>query len=190
MLTAASQVWLSYWIETGKEQKNPRNVIIFSSLTGGAITLSLVVSLGFCYLTSRGSLNLHLSMVAAVFKSPLAIFTAKKVNDILFCFSRDIDNVDIFLPHVLQNLVNHLTQPMTIGFVICWANPWLTLATIPVSLLTSYWCWYFIKAIEQLKTIENATAAPLYTQFTETAQGITTIRSHQLQDTFYGKFVR
>ena len=181
-------MWLPYWMEipTTKEQQHPRNMAVYGGLAGGAVILSFLASFLFYFIVSNGSLQFHGRMVESVLKSPMEFFNTNKANSILSRFSYDTRSTDMSALNVLFSLLNQLAYPIVIAVVVCWANHWIILAAIPLSVLLVCYCNYFIVATEQLKTLVTVTAAPLYIQFADTARGIATVRNHGQQARFLG----
>jgi ABC-type multidrug transport system fused ATPase/permease subunit len=68
------------------------------------------------------------------------------------------------------------------GILICLGSSYIA-ATIPVALLALYWIQkYYLRTSRQMRLLDLEYKSPLYQQFTETLEGLETIRAFGWQD--------
>ena len=95
---------------------------------------------------------------------------------ILNRFSKDIDYVDLQIPMNVRLLVN--TGMSVIGTVVVMitAMPLFIVVILPVSLVYYFVQKFYVNTARQVKRMESVTRSPIYTHFSESITGATTIR--------------
>lgn len=178
VLEIMPQIWLRIWTERGDGSKD-------SSYTGGYVgfvVCSMVLGLvNIDYFlivgVERSSNNLHEQLLTAVCRAPLHFFTTTESGSILNRFSQDMSLIDMSLP-----LAFYLTFDLTLrglvqtGVVASGASYFA--AFLPVSFLALYLVQkYYLLTSRQMRLLDLEAKTPLYTQFTEIAAGLSTVRS-------------
>ena len=116
------------WIE----QKQKLNLIIYGSLVGGALALSVSRCLFYYCTTLRCSENLHDQMVISMLQSPVFFFDTNPSGRILNRFSKDIGIVDEFLPPTSLLAIQYILQTLASVCVTCSTNYWALIGVIPM----------------------------------------------------------
>ncbi|KAH8195838.1 hypothetical protein TruAng_009991 [Truncatella angustata] len=176
--TNFSTVWLNFW--SADTYSLPRS--IYSGLYGGISAFELVATgcAGAVLLlvaVPRIGKRFHASAVNTVMSAPLDLFTHTETGTITNLFSQDMSLIDMDLP---LSMINFLVLMMTlIGNLAVVAIPSPYLAISYPFLFGALWALQlgYLRTSRQLRLLDLEAKSPLYNQFLETAQGITTIRS-------------
>ena len=83
---------------TDEEQKKNVTLLVYGSITAVSLLLTVVSSYCFYLAALRASENLHNEMTKAVLRAPVLFFDTNPTGRILNRFSKDIRNMDDFLP--------------------------------------------------------------------------------------------
>jgi len=110
------------------------------------------------------------------------------VGRILNRFSSDTNTVDDSLPFILNILLAQLAGLVGALCVSLYAMPWLGLVIIPMVPIYLNLQHRYRHASRDIKRLSSNAMSPLYTHFTETLQGLTTIRSMRASPRFQRDF--
>ncbi|TCD67602.1 hypothetical protein EIP91_012232 [Steccherinum ochraceum] len=150
-----------------------------STLTGA---LSSVILWVFCSI--RSSKHLHDNMLQGVMRAPMSFFEQTPTGRILNLFSRDIYVVDSILARVIQNVIRTLCTAGVILWVIGYSFP-LFLVAVP------FLGWFYVRVMiyylatsRELKRLDAVSRSPIFAWFSESLNGLSTIRAFNQQDVF------
>lgn len=127
---------------------------------------------------------LRCSFMRQVLRAPMAFFDTTPVGRILNRFSKDIYTVDEQLPATLRMFLNTLFSSLGIVVVISFVTPWFLCAFIPLGKIYHAVQQIYISSSREVKRLDSITRSPIYSQFSETLAGISTIRAFSKQDDF------
>ena len=172
------QVWLRIWTEHGTNADRDFYAGIYSLLAISAVVAS-AVSMGFYLLLviPKSAQHLHLVLLKAVVSAPLYFFTTTDSGTLLNRFSQDMTLVDQKLPIAFFgttfNVLNVLAESALIA-----SGATYVAAIIPFC-VASIWALqrYYLRTSRQVRHLDLEAKSPLYTHFTETMSGLTTIRA-------------
>ncbi|ORX49049.1 P-loop containing nucleoside triphosphate hydrolase protein [Hesseltinella vesiculosa] len=125
----------------------------------------------------RASKTLYNLMLARVLRAPLRFFDTTPVGRILNRFAKDIETIDSSIPNDFTNfLINWIqvaSSIVVVGFVI----PMFAVPMIIVALVNIAVGVMFVYTSRELRRMDSVSRSPLFSHFTETIVGITTIRA-------------
>lgn len=206
-LLSFSNWWLSYWIHQGSGtdvidietgHKLHTNIIenphlklyemVYGLLVVGMLVTTLV--LGFLYMktTFRASSKLHDRLLYRVLHCPMKFFETVPTGRILNIFTRDLDEVDVQLPIVMDPFLQHFMIIVFSLLIVAYVFVWFFIAIVFMAVFLFFLHRVFRASIRDLKRIENANRAPLYTHISTTVQGLATIQAFQRQEDFIERF--
>ncbi|KAK4206285.1 ABC transporter-like protein 2 [Rhypophila decipiens] len=151
---------------------------IYAALQGAGLVASglvtwwtlniLAVAIGF---------RLHEVLSVTVMGSTPQLFSPTDSGSILNRSTQDIQLADIQLPLSLQIVVTNLLTLVAQAGLIASVSPWIALS-YPVLLAVFYLISkYYVRTARQMRTLDLEEKAPLYAQFLETLEGMSTIRA-------------
>lgn len=123
----------------------------------------------------------HHTLLDTVMHAPLTFFSTTPAGRIINRFSRDMDAVDIQIPTIAGNTLAALMSVAAVVLLVIIANPWTALGIVP--LVIFYW-WirrYYHRVFREIQRLENISASPIFTQFQETLDGLSSIRAYGME---------
>jgi ABC-type multidrug transport system fused ATPase/permease subunit len=159
--------------------------IIIYALFGIGIIISKNLRLIVTFFGAlKASHNLHRNLLKSVLYSPLRFFEVTPVGRILNRFSKDIQIADNQVLLYITLFFEQLMQIITILVIIASVAP-LFLIVVPFLMYAFYTvAKYYLMTSRELKRFESTTRSPIYAQFSETLNGVSTIRAYSAEDRF------
>ncbi|XP_063073871.1 ATP-binding cassette sub-family C member 9-like [Engraulis encrasicolus] len=184
---AFSNVTGSYGNTTAEAYYNEHRyyyVSVFSILCGAGIALCLITSLTVEFLGLTAATNLHHNLLNKIIHAPLRFFDVTPLGQILNRFSADTNIIDQHIPPTLESLTRSTLLCLSAIGVIAFVTPAFLVAMLPITV-----CFYFIQkyfrvASKDLQDLDDSTQLPLLFHFSETAEGLTTIRAFRHESRF------
>lgn len=115
---------------------------------------------------------------------PMAFFDTTPLGRIINRFSKDTDVIDAFLPSVMRNWIWMFFSVVAIFIVISISTPLFMTVALPVIIVYYFVQKFYVATSRQLKRIESTTRSPIYSHFSETVSGQSTIRAYNEQRRF------
>ena len=94
-------------------------------------------------------------------------------------FSKDVYTIDEELTRTVTTYLSTIIKVVSIMLYICFITPIFLLGLFPIILFYVKAQKYFIKTSRELTRLENTSRSPVYALFTETLDGITSIRAYK-----------
>jgi ABC-type multidrug transport system fused ATPase/permease subunit len=114
----------------------------------------------------------------------MSFFETTPTGRIVNRFSSDMDDLDVSLAvHVNHSLIIVL-QIISTFAVIVFATPIFAVVIIPTVIIYICVQKFYVATQRQLKRHESSTRSPIFSHFTETLNGASTIRAFELVDNF------
>ncbi|KAI9369298.1 ABC transporter type 1, transmembrane domain-containing protein [Aspergillus egyptiacus] len=170
--------WISFWASDTYSESNAFYMGLYAVLRILQLLgffLAALLALG--PMVSDAGTKLHSNALSTVIRAPLHFFTNTDIGAITNLFSQDTTIIDSELPEQLFNIAAGLCGLIGTACVIALASPWLAL-TYPI-LAAVFWVIQrvYLRTSKQLRFLDLEAKSPLYANFLETTQGITTIRA-------------
>uniref|UniRef100_A0A2C9M896 ABC transmembrane type-1 domain-containing protein n=1 Tax=Biomphalaria glabrata TaxID=6526 RepID=A0A2C9M896_BIOGL len=124
----------------------------------------------------RAAGTLHNHMLANVLRSPMSFFDTTPSGRIMNRFSGDVETVDNTLPSLFRSWMNTFFGTISTIIVISYSTPIFMVVILPLGVLYYLVQRFYIPTSRQLKRIESTTKSPVFTHFTETITGATSIQ--------------
>ncbi|XP_029344396.1 multidrug resistance-associated protein 1 isoform X2 [Acyrthosiphon pisum] len=188
----SSSIWLSIWShddgslthETENDSKRFMHLTVYGLLGFGQIFSSIASSITFSLGTILAAEKLYKLINARIFKNPLSLFDTTPVGRILNRLSKDIDTIDNVLPLLIKLRIQVIVSVFAILIVISYSTPIFITVIIPISIIYFIIQRFFIATSRQLKRLESISRSPIYSHFSETIAGATSIRAYGAQSKF------
>ncbi|KAJ3359817.1 hypothetical protein HDU91_004794 [Kappamyces sp. JEL0680] len=127
----------------------------------------------------RASRKLHQDLLHAILYSPLRFFEVTPVGRILNRFSKDIETIDNQTIHSLQFFLWCVFSSLS---TLCFIGVLTPIFLISVPVVASVFVYYgqlYLNVTRELKRLESVTKSPIYSQFSETLAGVSSIRAYE-----------
>ncbi|CAN0096597.1 unnamed protein product, partial [Discosporangium mesarthrocarpum] len=132
----------------------------------------------------KASVTLHDNMSARVMRAPVGWFEKTPLGRILNRFSSDMQEVDKELMEAFKSTVACAFSALAIVVVISYTVPFLIIFLVPVSAVAVWFGIRYLKASRELKRLDSVSRSPIYAHFSESVNGVSTIRAFGAQERF------
>ena len=133
---------------------------------------------------AKASKILHQRLLRRVMRSPMSFFDTNPTGRIVNRFSADIDKIDLTIPFILSDFLWCLCEVLAIICIISYSTPSFLYVIIPLFILYMVIQRAYIKSSRQLKRLESISKSPIFSHFTESVSGATTIRAFSQEERF------
>ena len=175
------QVWLGWWADANARHPNQKLGYYLGvyAMLGVMALVSLIISCWQIIITMvpQSGENFHHRLLKTVLAAPLTFFSTTDTGVTLNRFSQDLQLIDMDLPLSALNFVA--------AFILCVAQIILigvssmyAAISFPVCFLFVYLIQkFYLRTSRQLRFLDLEAKSPLYSIFSETIAGLTTIRA-------------
>lgn len=132
----------------------------------------------------RSARNLHNGLLINTMRLPMAFFDTTPLGRVLNRFSKDTDVIDAFLPQVMRNWIWMFFSVVAIFIVISISTPIFMAVGAPVIVVYYFVQKFYVSTSRQLKRLESVTRSPIYSHFSESIGGQSTIRAYSEERRF------
>uniref|UniRef100_A0A8C2ZIU4 ATP-binding cassette, sub-family C (CFTR/MRP), member 9 n=1 Tax=Cyclopterus lumpus TaxID=8103 RepID=A0A8C2ZIU4_CYCLU len=157
---------------------------VFIVLCAAGITLCLITSLTVEFLGLSAATNLHHNLLNKIIHAPIRFFDITPLGQILNRFSADTNIIDQHIPPTLESLTRSTLLCLSAIGVISSITPGFLLTLVPLAVAFYFIQKYFRVASKDLQDLDDSTQLPLLCHFSETAEGLTTIRAFRHEARF------
>uniref|UniRef100_A0A4W5RH32 ATP-binding cassette, sub-family C (CFTR/MRP), member 8 n=1 Tax=Hucho hucho TaxID=62062 RepID=A0A4W5RH32_9TELE len=198
-LMVAIDYWLAHWtshVITAKMDATGRNctvecgfshswyLSVFSVLCCLGIVLCLVTSVAVEWTGLRVAKELHHNLLSKIILAPMRLFETTPLGNILNRFSSDTNTIDQHIPATLECLSRSTLLCVSALGVISYVTPVFLIALVPLAIACYFIQKYFRVASRDLQQLDDSTQLPLLSHFSETVEGLTTIRAFRYESRF------
>jgi len=181
-----SNVWLQYWSSQNNKTGSNQNVTMYLGVYAAIglvfacfVVIQTLLLTIFCAI--RCSRVLHESMLRRIIRAPMSFFDTQPIGRTLNRFSKDQNVVDEVLPRSFQMYFRTLISVSSVLIVISTSTPYFMTFVIPIAFLYYVTQKYYLGASRELKRLDSVSKSPMFSHFSETLDGIQTIRAYQQQ---------
>lgn len=185
------QVWLGWWAAANAQRPNQKlgYYLGIYAMLGVMGLISLIISCWQIIITMvpQSGENFHHRLLKTVLAAPLTFFSTTDTGVTLNRFSQDLQLIDMDLPLSALNFVAAfilcIAQIILIGISSVYAA-----ISFPVCFLFVYLIQkFYLRTSRQLRFLDLEAKSPLYSLFSETIAGLTTIRAFGWQRSLEAK---
>uniref|UniRef100_A0A673IIN6 ATP-binding cassette sub-family C member 9-like n=1 Tax=Sinocyclocheilus rhinocerous TaxID=307959 RepID=A0A673IIN6_9TELE len=159
-------------------------ILVILKLSFLAIALCLITSLTVEFLGVAAATNLHHNLLNKIIHAPIRFFDVTPLGQILNRFSADTNIIDQHIPPTLESLTRSTLLCLSAIGVIAFVTPAFLIALVPLAVAFYFIQKYFRVASKDLQDLDDSTQLPLLCHFSETAEGLTTIRAFRHEARF------
>eukprot|EP00752_Nemacystus_decipiens_P009274 g8285.t1 len=181
--------WLSYWSDKFLEDgaTSAWYQYVYAGLCVGLVSMYLIRALLFAIQAVKSSRHLHRVLTGGVMRAPVSFFDTTPIGRVLNRFTKDMDSIDLLLPRNVPQFVATLSVLVGVMITIIIVLPWFAFVIVPVG-----YCYYKVQMYyrpvnRDLQRLESVSRSPIFAQFSETLNGVSTLRAYNQQDEFINR---
>jgi ABC-type multidrug transport system fused ATPase/permease subunit len=160
------------------------DVGIYSGLNGTEAVFMLLFLYTMTRFLYRSGKFLHEKALAGIIRAPVSFFDRTPMGRAIARFSVDFTTIDIQLgPILILMFVSGFNLASTL-FSMSLGAPWMLIVAIPSTIFCFIFQRYYQLASIQVKRLESASKAPIYSHFGETIAGASSVRAFAISDQF------
>ncbi|KFA48354.1 hypothetical protein S40293_04500 [Stachybotrys chartarum IBT 40293] len=181
-------VWLQWWSHAETTNPGSRTSYylgiygLFSALCLVAYWTELILLLHVGM--PRSSYKLHKTLLSTVLAAPHWFFVSTDSGQILNRFSQDLALIDLQLPIALIDTIYLVATCLMEAALIASSSRWIAVMYPAIILVLYVLQKFYLRTSRQLRLIEIEAKSPVYSQFSETLRGLSTIRAFGWQQDF------
>ena len=178
----AVDTWLSVWASDSLGRDAGWYMSMYAVITAAYFMLQALRSVSLARFGIRAGEQLHRELWHGIVFAPLVFFETTPVGRILNRFAKDIAEVDDVLPDTLQWFLMCLLRVLSILTMVTIASPLFAVALLPLVGLYWYFREYYRRSSRELQRLESLSRSPVFAHFSETLNGLPTIRAFCVQE--------
>ncbi|CEI91841.1 hypothetical protein RMCBS344292_06118 [Rhizopus microsporus] len=170
------------------EERSPVNVDyyigIYIVISVSCILFEAIRSAMLYWGSIRGARILFDSLVDRIVRAPMRFFDTTPVGRILNRFGKDVSVIDLQLARSASFLIECVTAIIAATVVMSAITPEFIITVILIGALYVLIGLFYLRASRELKRLNSVSRSPIYSQFTESLIGVTTIRAYGVEEQF------
>lgn len=194
-----TNIWLSRWSTTQEvfttitredesQAANSRmrheRLFIYVSLGLFQILFILIARLFCIKMTLASCTYLHDTVLYSIVRSPMQYFITTPIGRIINKMSKDLEVFHNSIPSSFMESISCLSLILSLDIIISYSTPWFLVTLAPVFILYMFIQRYFVASTRQLRRIESTSSSPIFSQFNESINGVSSIRAYKAQERF------
>lgn len=191
IFTLASNIWLSEWANDANNVNLRNNTSLRDTRLGvyavlgiGESVLIIISTILLNIACIQSSKILHNNMLDRILRAPMSWFNVVPSGRIINRFSKDVDTVDLTIRFNVRMLTVIALRTVCSLILISIGSPFSIIFIIPIVLLYFLFQIFYVSTSRQLKRIESASKSPIYSHFSETIAGTSSIRAFKIVQEF------
>ncbi|XP_044487071.1 ABC transporter C family member 13 isoform X3 [Mangifera indica] len=187
-----NDLWLSYWVDTTGSSETQYStsfyLVILCSFCIANSFLTLLRAFSFAYGGLQAAVQAHNTLINKIINAPVIFFDQTPGGRILNRFSSDLYTIDDSLPFILNVLVANFVGLLGIAVILSYVQVFVLLLLLPFWFIYSKLQFFYRSTSRELRRLDSVSRSPIYSSFTETLDGSSTIRAFKSEDYFFAKF--
>ncbi|KAN0055186.1 hypothetical protein ACTA71_008283 [Dictyostelium dimigraforme] len=189
-----SDWWLSHWqtqstermedIALGKEPTgltDDQNLGIYIGLGMAAVFISVCRNFIYFEYSVYASRAIHHELFNALLKKPMSFFDQTPIGRIINRFTRDLDGIDNLIATSISSFVTLMLTVIATVVLVSIIVPFLLIPLAPISIIFFFLQFFYRYTSRGLQRIEAITRSPIFNHFSETLNGVVSIRAYKKQ---------
>ncbi|CAG2115373.1 unnamed protein product, partial [Medioppia subpectinata] len=182
---SGSSFWLTNWTEdNGPEDRTAYYLGIYAVI--GLLQTFFVWYSWYAIVIGalRASSSLHNKLLTNIIHAPMHFFDTTPMGRVINRFSKDIDILDLTMQMTIRVLGSTAIQAVAILVTISIQTPLFIAVFVPVMGVYIFIQRFYVTSSRQLKRLESVSRSPIYSHFSESLNGVSTIRAYGANDRF------
>ncbi|XP_075666925.1 ABC transporter C family member 12-like isoform X3 [Castanea sativa] len=183
-LRILSSTWLSFWTDqsTSESYRPGYYILIYALLSFGQVAVTLANSYWLIISSLRGAKRLHDAMLHSILRAPMIFFNTNPTGRIINRFAKDLGDIDRNVANFINMFLGQVWQLLS-TFVLIGTVSTISLWSIMPLLILFYAAYlYYQSTSREVKRLDSITRSPVYAQFGEALNGLSSIRAYKAYD--------
>ncbi|WJX74992.1 ABC transporter C member 13 [Trifolium repens] len=188
-----NDLWLSYWVDTTTEDGQTSYsmsfylaILCLFCIMNSLFTLVRAFSFAFGGL--QAATKVHNRLLSKLINAPVQFFDQTPGGRILNRLSSDLYTIDDSLPFIMNILLANFVGLLGIAIILSYVQVLFLVLLLPFWYIYSRLQFFYRSTSRELRRLDSVSRSPIYTSFTETLDGSSTIRAFKSEDFFFAKF--
>nr|XP_043620654.1 ABC transporter C family member 2-like [Erigeron canadensis] len=183
-LRIMSSTWLSVWTDesTPKIHSPLFYNIIYALLSLGQVLVTLGNSYWLIITSLFAARKLHNAMLNSILRAPMVFFHTNPLGRIINRFSKDLGDIDRNVAPFVNMFLGQVSQLLSTFVLIGLLSTMSLWAILPLLLVFYAAYLYYQSTAREVKRLDSITRSPVYAQFGEALNGLSSIRAYQAYD--------
>lgn len=180
----SSSTWLSVWTDKDalKSHSSGYYNIIYALLSLGQVLVALFNSYWLIISSLYASKRLHDTMLGSILRAPMVFFHTNPLGRIINRFAKDLGDIDRNVAVFVNMFLGQVSQLLSTFVLIGIVNTISLWAIMPLLILFYAAYLYYQSSAREVKRLDSITRSPVYAQFGEALNGLSTIRAYKAYD--------
>ncbi|KAL3633123.1 ABC transporter C member 13 [Castilleja foliolosa] len=189
-----NDLWLSFWVDTTGSNHSKYTTTLYLAVLGMFCLvnslLTLLRAFAFAFGGLRAAIRVHDRLLQSLTDAPVSFFDQTPSGRILNRLSSDLYTIDDSLPFILNILLANFVGLLGIVIVLSFVQVMFLLLLLPFWFMYNKLQFYYRSTSRELRRLDSVSRSPIYSSFTETLDGSSTIRAFNSVDLFLCRFMQ
>ncbi|KAL3352187.1 hypothetical protein AABB24_020318 [Solanum stoloniferum] len=184
ILRILSSTWLSVWTKASSSKSNGAGfyILVYAILSFSQVFVTLANSFWLIISSLNAAKRIHNTMLHSILRAPMVFFHTNPSGRIINRFAKDLGDIDRNVANIGNMCLSQLWQLLS-TFVLIGVVSTISLWAIMPLLILFYAAYlYYQNTSREVKRLDSITRSPVYAQFGEAINGLSTIRAYKAHD--------
>ncbi|KAL3741423.1 hypothetical protein ACJRO7_016978 [Eucalyptus globulus] len=184
VLRISSSMWLSFWTDqnTSENYRPGFYILIYALLSFSQVTVTLTNAYRLIISSLHAARRLHDSMLQSILRAPMLFFHTNPTGRIINRFAKDLGHIDCNVAQFVNMFMIQVWQLLSTFVLIGIVSTISLWAIMPLLILFYAAYLYYQSTSRELKRLDSITRSPVYAQFGEALNGLSTIHAYKAYD--------
>ncbi|KAI8524589.1 hypothetical protein RHMOL_Rhmol13G0160700 [Rhododendron molle] len=184
VLRVSSSTWLSMWTDQSSSNRYGPGFynLIYALLSFGQVLVTLANSFWLIVSSLYAARKLHDAMLSSILRAPMVFFQTNPLGRIINRFAKDLGDIDRNVAVFVNMFLGQVSQLLSTFVLIGIVSTMSLWAILPLLVLFYVAYLYYQSTAREVKRLDSVSRSPVYAQFGEALNGLTTIRAYQAYD--------
>ncbi|KAI8000143.1 ABC transporter C family member 2 [Camellia lanceoleosa] len=184
VLRITSSTWLSKWTDQSSSKRYGPGFynLIYALLSFGQVMVTLANSFWLIITSLYAAKRLHDAMLNAILRAPMVFFHTNPLGRIINRFAKDLGDIDRNVAMFVNLFLRQVSQLLSTFVLIGIVSTMSLWAILPLLLLFYAAYLYYQSTSREVKRLDSISRSPVYAQFGEALNGLSTIRAYKAYD--------
>ncbi|XP_028090849.1 ABC transporter C family member 2-like isoform X7 [Camellia sinensis] len=188
VLRVLSSTWLSVWTKQSGGSSFGSSfgpgffILIYALLSFSQVIVTLTNSFWLITSSLKAARKLHDTMLQSVLRAPMLFFHTNPIGRVINRFARDVGDIDRNVASSMNMFLSQVWQLLSTFVLIGIVSTISLWAIMPLLILFYAAYLYYQSTSREVKRLDSITRSPVYAQFGEALNGLSTIRAYKAYD--------